>query len=168
MYRTCHGTWHDCWPLTRSNTTREREREVSKPEGNTMNTTVAATDSCWMACQSLRSMVCSITVHVSIWIAHCTSTYQASRRGCARQLFHVPPGHAPRAPRTGTGQATHLPLNHRVLSISASTRTSSKGKVPMRKGKPHLAEFVYMSRPIKIMHPLCGSQGSWIRDACAR
>ena len=100
--------WHDCWPLTRSNTTREREREFWKPEGNTMNPTEAATDSCWSVCHSLRSMACSLTV--SIWTAHCTSTHQVSRRGCARQLLHVPLGRAPPPPRAGTGQATHLPI----------------------------------------------------------
>ena len=126
-------SWHDCWSLTRSNTTREREREFSKPEGNTMNTTEAATDSCWSVCHSLRSMVCSLTV--SIWIAHCTSTHQVSRRECARQLLHVPPGRAPRAPRTETGQATHLPCNQRALSISRPQRARQR-ESPYEKGKP--------------------------------
>ena len=90
MYRTCHGT--TAGPsLARSNTTWERERETSqnqKEQGNTMNPTEAATDSCWSVCHSLRGMVCSLTV--SIWTAHCTSTHQVSRRGCARQLLPCP------------------------------------------------------------------------------
>ena len=46
-----------------------RRYEQPKPEGNTMNPSEAATDSCWSVCHSLRSMVCSLTV--SIWTAHC-------------------------------------------------------------------------------------------------
>ena len=102
MYRTCHGTTAG---TSHGPTPHGREREFSKPEGKSMNTTEAATDSCWSVCHSLRSMVCTL-----IRIAHCTSTHQVPRRGCARQLLHVPLGRAPRALRAGTGQATHLPI----------------------------------------------------------
>ena len=86
-------SWHDCWPLTGTvqHHMGERERETcqnQKEQGNTMNPTEAATDSCWSVCHSLRSMACSLTV--SIWTAHCTSTHQVSRRGCARQLLPCP------------------------------------------------------------------------------
>ena len=112
------------------------EREFSKPEGNSMNPTEAATDSCWSVCHSLRSMVCSLTV--SIWTAHCTSTHQVSRRGCARQLLHVPLGRAPRALRAGTGQATHLPIT-RAPRLHPQW-TSSKGK-PHERGETPRGEI---------------------------
>ena len=161
MYRTCHGTTAGS---SRGPTPHGREREFSKPEGNTMNTTVAATDSCWKACHSPRSMVCSLTV--SIWIAHCTSTYQVSRRGCARQLHHVPPGRAPEAPRTGTGQATHLPCNQRALSISRPQRARQR-ESPHEKGKPPLGKICLHSKAYPNSAPPVWP-GGWIGDACAR
>ena len=53
MYRTRHGT--TAGP-SHGPTPHGREREFSKPERNTMNTTEAATNSCWRAYHSLRSM----------------------------------------------------------------------------------------------------------------
>ena len=78
-------SWYDCWPLTRSNTTRERESP--KPEGNAMITTEAATDSCQMACHSLRSMVCLLTV--STWIG--CSSFIGSYGGHFPSLVKLPP-----------------------------------------------------------------------------
>ena len=85
MYRTCHGTTagpsHGPTPHG-----RERER-VLETKRKQMNTTEAATDSCRMACHSLRSMVYSLTV--STWIG-CTGFIE-SYGGHFPSLVKFPP-----------------------------------------------------------------------------